>query len=160
MCENCDYIHSYRFVVNKESTLIKNCFKVGNNDLYEPGSNYKIINLNQTIYGHYEKVESFYQNKNDKIFHIITLNRKNLIRSWLFINNWSIILCRFTMPIVFTLFIFSLSYFDNGIYNAFIPIVIYIFTFVFQSIIFNKIYTENKQLRTQYIQKLNSGIEV
>ncbi|HDC7759346.1 TPA: hypothetical protein O9A75_000168 [Staphylococcus aureus] len=160
MCGNCDYIHPYRFVVNKESTLIKDCFKVGNNDLYEPGSNYKIINLNQTIYGHYEKVESFYQNKNDKIFHIITLNRKNLIRSWLFINNWSIILCRFTMPIVFTLFIFSLSYFDNGIYNAFIPIVIYIFTFVFQSIIFNKIYTENKQLRTQYIQKLNSGIEV
>lgn len=45
-------------------------------------------------------------------------------------------------------------------YNAFIPIVMYIFTFVFQSIIFNKIYTENKQLRTQYIQKLNSGIEV
>lgn len=160
MCENCDYIHPYRFVVNKESTLIKDCFKVGNNDLYEPGSNYKIINLNQTIYGHYEKVESFYQNKNDKIFHIITLNRKNLIRSWLFINNWSIILCRFTMPIVFTLFIFSLSYFDNGIYNAFIPIVMYIFTFAFQSIIFNKIYTENKQLRTQYIQKLNSGIEV
>ncbi len=26
--------------------------------------------------------------------------------------------------------------------------------FVFQSIIFNKIYTENKQLRTQYIQKV------
>ncbi len=78
MCGNCDYIHPYRFVVNKESTLIKDCFKVGNNDLYEPGSNYKIIDLNQTIYGHYEKVESFYQNKNDKIFHIITLNRKKL----------------------------------------------------------------------------------
>lgn len=46
MCGNCDYIYFYRFVVNKESILIKDCFKVGNNDFYEFGLNYKIINLN------------------------------------------------------------------------------------------------------------------
>ena len=144
-----------RFIMKDHNNMFKNSVEVATRDYFnEDHKSFKVLkNKNSKLVYFMEEFDILIER--NKIFSIIKMSRRNLIRSWFRINGIMLSLLSF-LPMVsyFIVIVFGKLIFSNGfVYFILFLLVVNVISIIVKVNVTNRILKENNAFKNKFVRE-------